>query len=104
MAKPKTDSRTFAGERQVVWDAALEAARQGGMKVKQADADVGLLELSKGTSMRTWGEAIEFRVEPGADGQVVVTGTARAKYQVVDWGQSQKTLDAFFFRLERILR
>jgi hypothetical protein len=97
-------SRAFEGDRQVIWDAVLEAARQGGMKVKDADPMAGTVSLSKGMSMRAWGEGIAVRVEPGAEGTVVVTADAKVKMAVTDWGQSQKTLDAFFFRLERILR
>ena len=104
MAKAKTERRTFSGEQQAVYDAVLESARQGGMKVQSADAATGVVQLSKGISMRTWGEAIDVRVQPAAPGQVDVSASAKAKFQVVDWGQSQKTLDGFFFRLDRILR
>lgn len=100
----KTDSRRFGAEQQAVWGAALESARQGGMKVKEADAEAGVIQLSKGINMRTWGEAIEVRVQPFGEAQVEVTATARAKFALVDWGQNQKTLDGFFFRLERLLR
>jgi hypothetical protein len=104
MAQARSDSRTFTGERQAVWDAALESARQGGMKVKSADALTGKLELSKGVSMRTWGEDVEVSVQPHGEGQVEVSASAKAKWQLVDWGQNKKTLDGYFFRLERILR
>jgi len=94
--------KIYGDSYQRVYSAALSAARQCGFQIDTEDANGGMIKASAGTSLWSWGEAVNIKISSVSSG-VEVTLSSSAKAQLFDWGKSEENVNTFFQTLERYL-
>ncbi|HWC32889.1 MAG TPA: hypothetical protein VG709_07155 [Actinomycetota bacterium] len=95
MGRTYEEERTFAHPKTTVFDAAQRAIPTiKRMRVKQADAASGRLVVTKGMTLKSWGEDVSIVVEDdGPDGSRVRVAS-RVKAQLMDWGTNRQNVES----------
>jgi hypothetical protein len=102
MAAKYQQVREFPGTRDQLFQASQEAAKRGGLKVRQADPVTGRLEARAGFSFSSYGENVSIQV--GDSGSTVdVRSECIWPTQLVDWGKNRRNVTRFFEQLATLL-
>ena len=97
-----SNNRTYRKPYDVVFSAALNAAKICNLTINSKGSKSGIIRASAGASILSWGEDINIVVSRnGKNTQVFVSSGAKA--QLIDWGKSKKNIDDFFSALEDCL-
>lgn len=91
------ESCTFDADPDAVFDAAVAAVTELGLKVDQIDRPSHLLTFRSGMSMDSWaGQEMSLLVLPlGSPSQVTLTSRRRG-FQLYDWGEARKIATRIF--------
>ena len=89
-----------------VWDILPAALRQARMSIESADPSRGLVSASAPASFRSWGEQLEIWCTQGeGDGTAIhVRSKSKVGLTLVDYGKSQKNVDAVLEAISAWLR
>ena len=98
----KSETRLFPGAYDIVFRTVCDAALAEAMTVKLADPGAGLIRLSTGMSLATWGENLDVNLRPAASG-VEVTVHSALKVGLVDWGRNRENIEKLFRRVAGLL-
>ena len=94
MARGYQDVRTFAQPKQIVFDAAQRAIPTvGKMRVRNVDPANGRIDVTKGVSLKSWGESITVDVQEAGPNESTVRVGSRVRAQLVDWGVNKQKVD-----------
>ena len=99
----KAETRVLSGTYDNVFRAVCDAAQAELMTVKSADPAAGLIRLSTGVSLTTWGENLDVNLRPAASNGVEVTIHSTLKVGLVDWGRNRQNIEKLFGRLSAVL-
>jgi hypothetical protein len=98
---PKEASRTFAATGDATFGAVLRAIERVGMKLKEADATIGVVTATTGVTIWSWGERVEVRVASDGPSSTGVTVSIALKFQLFGWGQQQRVADGLLDEIGR---
>lgn len=94
----KTETRVVSAPYDGVFHALCAAASAEAMTVTLADPAAGVIQISRGVSLATWGESLDVRLRPVPSGTEVTIHSA-LKFGLVDWGKNQQNIDTLFVRV-----
>lgn len=94
-------SMRFAGTREQVNQACLEAVRQSGFKIRESDLAAGQISGKARVNFRSWGENIHVCID--TENRVDITSKSRFPLTLVDWGKNRWNVERIFARLESLL-
>lgn len=98
MPASKVETRVVSAPYDGVFQAVCAAAAAEAMTVTLADPAAGVVQISRGVSLATWGENLDVRLRPVPSGTEVTINSA-LKFGLVDWGKNQQNIDTLFVRI-----
>lgn len=98
MPASKYETRFVSAPYDGVFQAVCAAASAEEMTVTVADPAAGVVQMSRGMSLATWGENLDVRLRPFPTGTEVTIGSA-LKFGLVDWGKNERNIATLFARI-----
>jgi hypothetical protein len=92
-----TETKIYKASLKEVYDAALEALKKCGFKIKECKEDS--IKATSGISLFSWGESIEISIRPEYEGVRVEVSSVPVA-QLFDWGKSRENISKIFSNLE----
>lgn len=86
-----------------LYSSCLKAAKDVGFNIETELSSDGLIKMSTGLSLRSWGEVIEVKITDLSSNKSIVEIVSKPKTQIFDWGKGSENENLFLSSLNKIL-
>lgn len=95
--------KTFDKKYNKVFDACHQALEAMDIEVSSSNKSKGIIHASTGSSLLSWGEEIEIKIDDISEYKTRVTVKSETQAQLISWGKNDRNKEEIISKISKYL-